>query len=63
MIADIYEHFVDFMRFWTAKNKPNQSQSILAPSTAGGRKHSLKKQSQLCNGQNKTSEPVQNEAS
>jgi len=46
----IYEDFGDFRRFLAAKNKPNQSQLLLAPCTAGGLKSELKKQSQFAPG-------------
>jgi len=46
-MARIYGDFVDFERFWVAKNKTNQTQSLLAHSTAVGLKNNLKKQSQF----------------
>ena len=44
--------FNDFGRFLATKNKAKQSQSLLAPSTAGGLKTNLKKQSQFAGGRN-----------
>jgi hypothetical protein len=43
----VYGHFFGFERFLAAKNKAKQSQSRLAPSTAGGLKTNLKKQTQF----------------
>ena len=50
MVSMTYE---DCVRPRQRKNKPKQSQSMLAPSTAGGWKTKLKKQSQFLKGQNK----------
>ena len=46
-MAVIYGDYGDFGRFCAAKNKPKQTQSWLAPSTAVGLKTNLKKQSQF----------------
>ena len=47
----VYGDFNDVRWFWAAKNKAKQSQLRLAPSTAGGFKTKLKKQTQFSIGQ------------
>ena len=48
-----YGDFDVFVRFISRKNKAKQTQSWLAPSTAGGQKTDLKKQSQFTSGANR----------
>ena len=48
MFIMVYGVFDDFVRFWVRKNKPNQTQFMLAPSTAVGLKNQFEKTKPIC---------------